>query len=414
MKNNFLVVLILCLAIGVKAQNSKHPGDTNYIQYTSKEERAEIKAQRHQMDRSFKDMMSGWPDSLKIKRKVKLLPLPVIYSSPETGFAYGVNLQGYWYFGGNKKNNLSNALLTYIYTTKKQYSYRSKWNLFMNSDKIRIIGEASYNHFPLLYYGIGDEITNADDIVEYVTQDYFLLNTDITFRVSDHWLVGGTLYRTNLEKAYITSEEDGGNGRDELFNEAPGNEGYKITGTGLKVIQDSRDNIYYPYKGDYFEAASVFYLPEFGSTMKFNTYWLDYRKFISMSEKKVGRILALQAYARLQYGDVPYREMAGVAGTYGTTNLGRGYYALRYRDKSLIYAHGEYRFPIGSIFKGALFAGGGNVMEEVTDFSMSTFKYNFGGGVRFPFDKENRINLRIDLGFSPEGTGFYLFFAEAF
>ena len=53
-------------------------------------------------------------------------------------------------------------------------------------------------------------------------------------------------------------------------------------------------------------------------------------------------MLALQAYAFINNGDVPLRSLASLGGA----NSMRGYYDGRYRDKDQIVFQAEYRVPV--------------------------------------------------------------------
>ena len=93
----------------------------------------------------------------------------------------------------------------------------------------------------------------------------------------------------------------------------------------------------------------------------------------------------------------------------------RGYYLGRYRDKNMITFQTEYRFPVGWRFGGVCFLGFGDVANKIADFSPAEFKYSFGLGLRFMFDKQEKINARLDFGYTKDGDlGVYAMVVEAF
>lgn len=93
----------------------------------------------------------------------------------------------------------------------------------------------------------------------------------------------------------------------------------------------------------------------------------------------------------------------------------RGYYKGAIRDKILVDAQIEYRLPIWKIFGLTTWVATGRVADEYSNLSFNGLWLSYGGGVRIKVDSKSDINLRIDMGFGPNGVnGLYLNFAEAF
>ena len=62
-----------------------------------------------------------------------------------------------------------------------------------------------------------------------------------------------------------------------------------------------------------------------------------------------------------------------------------------------------------------MFAGAGNVADELLNFIFSDMKYSYGAGLRFRFNEKQKVNLRVDLGFGNDGNrGIYFGIEEAF
>jgi outer membrane translocation and assembly module TamA len=111
------------------------------------------------------------------------------------------------------------------------------------------------------------------------------------------------------------------------------------------------------------------------------------------------------------YGDVPFYDL----GLLGGDERMRGYYKGALRDKVLIDGQVEYRMPVWNIFGIVGWIGAGRVGEDFNDLALDGFRLSYGGGVRIRVDSKSNVNLRIDMGFGPEGvSGFYLNFSEAF
>lgn len=93
----------------------------------------------------------------------------------------------------------------------------------------------------------------------------------------------------------------------------------------------------------------------------------------------------------------------------------RGFFEGRYRDKVYIMFQLEYRQYFWWKLGFVVFAGVGDVSSEVTKFRVDQLKYSFGVGLRFLFDEESKVNLRVDLAFGTGGnSGIYFGIEEAF
>jgi len=56
----------------------------------------------------------------------------------------------------------------------------------------------------------------------------------------------------------------------------------------------------------------------------------------------------------------------------------------------------------------------GDVAGIFSDFGLKSVKYSYGIGFRYILDKEEKINLRVDIGFGQNTSGFYFGVEEAF
>jgi hypothetical protein len=136
---------------------------------------------------------------------------------------------------------------------------------------------------------------------------------------------------------------------------------------------------------------------------------LDVRRFFPLG---AGQVLALQAKGRIMTGDPPFYRLA----TIGGISVLRGLYDGRFRDKTAVAVQAEYRFPIPitKLLGGVVFAGVGEVAERPADLSLVDLQVAGGVGIRVMLDPRERINLRIDVGFSSYGVYPILVITEAF
>jgi outer membrane translocation and assembly module TamA len=75
----------------------------------------------------------------------------------------------------------------------------------------------------------------------------------------------------------------------------------------------------------------------------------------------------------------------------------------------------EYRLPVWNIFGVVGWIGTGRVAQGYDKLSLDGWKLSYGGGIRVRVDTKHNTNLRIDVGYGPNGiSAAYFNFAEAF
>ena len=96
----------------------------------------------------------------------------------------------------------------------------------------------------------------------------------------------------------------------------------------------------------------------------------------------------------------------------GSSNRMRGYYEGRYRDKNVIDAQIELRQHIWHRNGIALWVGAAEVFPRYSELRFRRILPNAGVGYRWQFKKG--VNVRLDYGFSRNGSGFIFNINEAF
>jgi outer membrane protein assembly factor BamA len=186
-----------------------------------------------------------------------------------------------------------------------------------------------------------------------------------------------------------------------------GSDGGTIFGFGYDLTWENRDNIFFPNSGGYQYFSFLIY-PSGASDFKFIDIELDVRHYWAIKEDHV---FATNFYLEAVSGDVPFYMLPALGGS----KRMRGYFYGRYRDKFYSMLQVEYRQYFWRKFGFVVFGGLGNVASEVVEFDFGTMKYSYGAGLRFLFNKKQKINLRMDIGFGQDGnTGLYFGIEEAF
>lgn len=123
------------------------------------------------------------------------------------------------------------------------------------------------------------------------------------------------------------------------------------------------------------------------------------------------KVIAGNFYFSNAFGETPFYKLPAVG---GPKNM-RGYYAGRYRDNVFAMIQLEYRQFVWWKFGFVAFAGFGNVADHILNFTFDHMKYSYGFGLRFRFNEEQKVNLRMDMGFGNDGNkGIYFGIEEAF
>ena len=171
---------------------------------------------------------------------------------------------------------------------------------------------------------------------------------------------------------------------------------------------DTRDNQFFPTRGDLIEFKADFFSEALGSDVDYQVYDLDWNHYQPVAA--TGGVLAARARLRGTAGDVPFFGM----GQFGQGADLRGYIDGKYRDRMLAAIQAEYRQFFTPRWGAAVFAGTGSVAGKVDELLSNEQLWSVGGGVRFRLSKTNPISLRVDFAYGRDGPAWYVSVGEAF
>ena len=175
----------------------------------------------------------------KAEHLFKIIPVPIISYSTETGSVFGlakfntVNL-----VKGDTASTPSSFSELVTFSTEGQFKAVMASNIYINKNKLNIKGAVAYIEFPEYILGVGNEVSR--DNLEQIKTTRFLF--------SNAFLVGinkeNTLYAGVFQdfKNYLTIEQDSNGFL--ITNQYPGYEGGLLSGIGVGLILDKRDNRY--------------------------------------------------------------------------------------------------------------------------------------------------------------------------
>jgi len=327
--------------------------------------------------------------------------LPLVFSSPETSWGFGAATNVTFRFKGEPvTSRRSQFQLGFAYTLNKQLLSYLPFQLFVKDEKYKLYGELGYYKFSYDFYGNGNKVPASNREIFNVNFPRVRLNA--LYGVNKKWFVG---LRYWLDDYDIVKVVEGGLlDTDESIN---GREGGLLSGGGVVVNYDSRDHLFTPRSGMFAELVLFANQQAFGSKFNFQKIYLDLSYFIPVAARHT---LGVHLYSELTAGDPPFNQLSLLG---GNKRL-RGFYEGRFRDKNYLMTQAEYRLPLFWRFGATAFFSTGRVAPQVAQLFASGWHYTYGGGLRIMLDTKARVNLRIDVAFGPDTSGFYLTFGEAF
>ena len=338
------------------------------------------------------------------KKRFRLSPLPVLYYSPETRLGYGgllaVNFETTKKHDSVTKSSYIQS--SFIYTVNDQYDFFNIARIYTPRNRDIIQVRFDYAYFPEFYYGYETQNPNPlKDLIQYNR----IVGDVRYYRKIKHSIYAGLVGHYN-HIYHVASDPDGSL----ALTQPPGHDGYSVLGLAPAFSIDRRDSQIYPQKGFFLEVLFGTYPSQWSGAYSFNTFKLDVRKYFPVKGLKNG-VIALQALFNLNSGNVPFKDMADIGGSYMT----RGYYTGFYRYKNLYAFQAEYRATLTGRL-GMVVWGGCALTALQWDRPFEfTPKPNAGLGLRFMINRADKLNVRFDQGFGNQGqNGFYLDIAEAF
>ena len=338
-------------------------------------------------------------DSIKTK-KVTFNGYPYVFYTPETQAAFGGG--GIFLFYTKNTDELRPSKIGFgaHYTTNKQYKFTLNSSIYFNSNNLVIKMPLSFGYTLDKFWGVGNSTLDTG------TEGYFREDFNVQLEVQ----VPPLLFfadRTGFILEYSNTQIVDVKENEFLINQTvEGFKGGELFGIGFNLVWDGRDNIFYPTSGHYQYIKSIIYTDP--SDYIFTSIEIDVRYYKKLFKNQV---LATNLYFNSVSSNAPFYKLPALGGQ----NRMRGYFEGRYRDRTYVMLQTEYRQYFSKRFGFVAFAGLGDVGSEITSLKFKEFKYSFGGGLRYLFNKKENVNLRMDIGIGKDGnTGVYFGIEEAF
>ncbi|GJM29767.1 MAG: hypothetical protein DHS20C17_24020 [Cyclobacteriaceae bacterium] len=339
-------------------------------------------------------------DTLRDGKKLKIIALPVLFSTPETGFGFGAGAQLFLLRKTNIYNaRLSNMFVSAITTSKKQFMFEAKPQIYLERGNYFLDTDLKFRIFPNSFWGIGnnslEEDKEAYDMTSFELKARFLKRLPPSLNFGFEYV---------FEHHNVTDVEEGG-----ILDSGTvlGADEATVSGLGVVFNLDSRDIVEAPSSGHFMQLSARFSSEILGASYSFNKFIVDLRTYLAIGTKGV---LAFQAYSESTYGEIPFQAMSW----FGGGERARGYFRGRFIDNHQYVLQGEYRYKFHPRWTLAGFALVGEVAELPGEF-LDDFNPSVGGGIRFKLLKDQNTILRLDIGAGKDdNSGFYFGVNEAF
>ena len=160
------------------------------------------------LQKDLPDVINGWrkkPKPPKAEKSSSLLLIPSITSNPATGLAFGVG--GQYAFSGKKPGSLYSSINGSVnYTTKGQFMFSVKNNIFLKNDKVFLSGDWRIFLFSQATYGLGTSSpeggaldfqfgingweTANDSLVQPMKFNHYRFHQTISWKVGKSFFIG--------------------------------------------------------------------------------------------------------------------------------------------------------------------------------------------------------------------------------
>ncbi|MDX5337808.1 MAG: outer membrane protein assembly factor [Cyclobacteriaceae bacterium] len=371
------------------------------------------------------------------------VPLPAVASNPANGWMFGLAPSASWYMGNPASTKLSNLVGNLLYTTKKQWIFSSRHNLFLSGNKTILIGDWRYFITSQPTYGLGSSTPN--ELQDNPNQpgvfwgeqqmDFRLLRFYETFlkKIGDSPFYLGMGYHLDIHSKIENFQES--TDVPLIFSHDAYNarlgfdlDRYALSGISLNAIMENRDMAVSPYERNF---AWIQYKinPEIlGSSQTSSTLLLDYRHYFTLNPQRKRHIIGLWGMGNfLVSGNLPYMSLPALGwDMFG--RAGRGYAQGRFRGENMVYGEAEWRFPLQKekdTFGATVFVNAATLSVANQEMSMGAGNYSeklfekinpgYGLGLRVMINPEKRTTITADYAFGQKGnSGFYLNINETF
>jgi outer membrane protein assembly factor BamA len=176
----------------------------------------------------------------------------------------------------------------------------------------------------------------------------------------------------------------------------------RVGGVTPSLSYDSRDNVFTPLRGTYFEGSAGLFSQALGGDSEFQRVYLDAIQLVPISRKLT---LGVRCGATFSFDDVPFYMRPYI--------VLRGAPAMRYQGDDEAEIEAELRWQLWKRFSLVGFAGTGGAWNDLERFSNNVTIVTGGGGFRYELARKYGLHMGVDLAFGPDDPIIYVQFGSA-
>jgi len=325
------------------------------------------------------------------------VPVPIPVSNP----TIGTGLQAVLMYlhpkkAGEESSPNATSGIAGMYTNTDSWFTGLFHDDYWANDRYRFTGFMGYGELNLKYYGIGDSPILREHPINYEFKTFFFVpKFQARIPSTDHWFGGLQYVFIDSDSVFKISQ---------LLPILPDIRGHiRSAGLGLLTTFDSRDDNYYPTKGQLFEAKWTNYGESWGGDYQYNKF----RTFLNHYQPVIDPlVLALRANADVSSGDAPFFDLSYLDM--------RGFARGRYQDNLTFSLHAEGRYKFLPRWGAVAFVESGWYGDDLDSLLSSRTIFSYGGGIRWQVTKDKTMNLGVDVAFSTDDQAIYIQVGEKF
>jgi len=340
----------------------------------------------------FRDADDGAFDvSDYLLRHRGVLPVPILITEPAVGYGAGL---GAVYFSQSFEERAEASRARGEAVTPPDLSVLAGFKTengtwggavghmgFWDEDRWRYLGAVARASLQLDYFSVSGQ-------AQAYQLDATALIQQLVRRVGkEGWFLGGRYTYVSTQSSFAS----------QLPLDVPLRElDIAIGKLGLIVDYDTRDNIFTPNKGTFFEMEGAFARGAFGSDDNFQSLYARAYHWEPMGDF----VLGVRGDARMTSGEVPFYAQPYI--------VLRGVPAVRYQDRNALVTEGEVRWNLDRRWALVGFAGVGKAYGRRQGWAEADTVWAGGAGFRYLLARKLNLYAGIDVARGPEDGAVYI------
>ena len=346
------------------------------------------------------------PEEKRSNRKVRFTLFPTTSSSGKTSFT---SFNASFLLGSDETNTNRSTIYFYPYIGfGGQYGFDVQSFVWLPQNSWNFIGEYFTHNYPQDTWGLGGN--SPDDHETLIDYKQLRIHQKSLKEIWPHFFAGAGY---SLDQ-HIDIQVEEGEMNEEFSGYFP-DRNSTSSGIVLPVKYDSRRNSVNPKQGFMADLTLNFFTPVLGSDEKWQSLFLDVRKYFPILTRKPGILAVRSYYWTVISGKAPFLDLPAVRWEPTPGQSSRGIQQNRYRSNAILDFESEYRFGVtdNGFWGGVVFGS----VTSASQYDTQQFMYWHpagGVGVRMKFNKYSDANIGFDVAVSKGFVNVYLFIGEAF